>query len=194
MALTNVLAWRGDKRFSGRISARTLTWLLVAIAAAGAAGAALEFNRIQQIHAFNQAVTEGSPPTTDKQTFEARFATAYWLAKKSRFKDASLLFLQLAELGDANQRSAVQYNMGNIFFLRGLAINGRDITVRNETEYLLRQAKTAYQQSLRLDHTIWDARHNLDRVMGMLPATPTPGVSDEANPGIIMGSIPVGLP
>ncbi len=177
-----------------RIGARKLTWLLAIVAVASATGAALQYNRIQQIRAFNQAVTEGKPPVTDKQTFEARFDTAYWLAKKARFKDASLLFLQLAELGDADQRSAVQYNIGNIFFLRGLAINGKDITVRNETEYLLRQAKTAYVQSLKLDHTHWDARHNLDRVLSMLPATPTPGVSDEANPGLIMGNIPVGLP
>lgn len=186
MALANKMAWR--------MSATHWIWLLTAVVIACAVGAVLQFNRLQQIHAFNQAVTEGRPPATDKQTFEARFNTAYWLAKKSRFKDASLLFLQLAELGDANQRSAVQYNIGNIFFLRGLAINGKDITVRNETEYLLRQAKTAYQQSLRLDYSHWDARHNLDRVMSMLPSTPTPGVSDEANPGIIMGSIPVGLP
>jgi len=186
MALTKGITWR--------LSAKKLTWLLVAVFVASATGAALQYNRIQQIQAFNRAVSAGTPPATDKQTFEARFATAYWLAKKSRFKDASLLFLQLAELGDANQRSAVQFNIGNIFFLRGLAINGKDITVRNETEYLLRQAKTAYVQSLKLDHTHWDARHNLDRVLSMLPATPTPGVSDEANPGLIMGSIPVGLP
>lgn len=186
MALASKIAWR--------ISATQLTWLLVIVVIACTAGAMMQLNRIQQIRAFNLAVTEGRPPATDRQTFEARFDTAYWLAKKSRFKDASLLLLQLAELGDANQRSAVQYNIGNIFFLRGLIINGKDITVRNETEYLLRQAKTAYQQSLRLDYSHWDARHNLDRVMGMLPATPTPGVSDEANPGIIMGSIPVGLP
>jgi hypothetical protein len=186
MALANAFSWR--------ISAKKLTWLFTIIAVASAAGAAAEFYRIQQIEAFNDAITVGNPPTTDKETFEARFANALWLAKKARYKDATLLFLQIAEKGDANQRSAVQYNMGNIFFLRGLAINGKDITVRNETEYLLRQAKTAYVQSLKLDNSHWDARHNLDRVMGMLPEKPTPGVSDEANPGIIMGSIPVGLP
>lgn len=179
---------------SPRISAQKLTWLLAIIAMISAVGAAMEFNRIRQIETFNQDVTTGKPPATDQQTFEARFATALWLAKKSRFKDASLLFLQLAEQGNEDQRSAVQFNIGNIFLLRGLIINGRDLTVRNEAEYLFRQAKTAYQQSLRLDSSHWDARHNLDRVMSMLPATPTPGVTDSENPGLIMGNIPVGLP
>lgn len=177
-----------------RISAKQAGWLLALLAMASAVGAALEFQRITQIQAFNQAVSAGKQPATDKQSYEARFATAYWLAKSERYKDATLIFMQLAELGDDTQKSAVQHNLGNIFFRRGLAINGQDLTVRNETEYLFRQAKTAYQQSLRLDNNHWDARHNLDRVIGMLPNEPTPGVSEDANPGIIMGSIPVGLP
>lgn len=177
-----------------RISAKKLVWLCAAIALVCAVGMAFALTRIAQIDAFNQAISTAKPPATDKQTDEARFATAYWLAKTERYKDATLIFMQIAEHGDANQRSAVQYNIGNIFFLRGLAINGTNLTVKNEAEYLLRQAKTAYVNSIKLDNSHWDARHNLDRVMGMLPATPTPGVTDSESPGLIMGNIPVGLP
>lgn len=176
------------------LSARRLTSVLLIAALATGLGAAYEAYRMRQIEAFNRAVATGRMPATDTQTFEARFATAYWLARAGRYKDPTLLFLQLAESGDDNQRSAVQYNLGNIFFLRGLAINGTNITVRDETEYLLRQAKSAYVQSLKLDNTHWDSRHNLDRVLTMLPATPAPGVGESDNPGLIMGSIPVGLP
>lgn len=176
------------------LSAKKLTWLLTAIAVASAAGAASQVYRLRQIDTFNRAVSEGKTPTTDTQSFEAKFSTAYWLASNGRHKEATLLFLQLAEAGDANQRSAVQHNVGNIFFLRGLAINGTNMTVRNETEYLLRQAKSAYVLSLKLDNSHWDTKHNLDRVLTMLPATPTPGVGESDSPGLIMGSIPVGLP
>jgi len=176
------------------LSARKLTWILAIVAAASAAGAASQVYRIRQIDAFNQAVLHGKTPTTDTQSYEAKFSTAYWLANSARYKDATLLFLQLADSGDANQRSAVQHNIGNIFFLRGLAINGTNITVRAEAEYLLRQAKSAYVQSLKLDNSHWDTRHNLDRLMTMLPATPTPGVGESDTPGLIMGNIPVGLP
>ena len=86
------------------------------------------------------------------------------------------------------------YNLGNIFMLRGIEINGRDMTVRNESEYLFTQARDAYEQSLRLDHSHWDVRHNLDRVLLILPSTPSSGVGESDSPGLIMGNIPVGLP
>lgn len=176
------------------LSARTLTWLLAAAAIASGAGALHQANRIHQIDAFNTAVLHAKSPTTDADSYEAKFSTAYWLAKNERYKESTLLFLQLAEHGTPDQRSAVQYNLGNIFFLRGLAINGTSMKVRDEAEYLLRQAKSAYQQSLRLDNSHWDARHNLDRILTMLPATPTPGVGESDTPGLIMGNIPIGLP
>lgn len=176
------------------LSVRWLTLLLLVSALATGLGAGYEKYRIHQIDSFNHAVMSGRTPDTDVQSFQAKFSTAFWLAKAGRYKESTLLFMQLAEAGDADQRSAVQYNLGNIFFLRGLEINGTNITVRDETVYLLQQAKSAYVQSLKLDNTHWDARHNLDRVLTMLPATPAPGVGDSDNPGLIMGNIPVGLP
>jgi mxaK protein len=176
------------------LSAKKLTAFLLATTVLAAAGAAWEANRIRQIDNFNRAVSAGKTPVTDTQSFQAKFSAAYWLAKGGRYQDATLLFLQLAESGTPSQRAAVQYNLGNIFFLRGLAINGRDLTVRDEAVYLVTQAKNAYMQSLRLDNSHWDVRHNLDRVLGMLPEDPVPGVGESDSPGLIMGNIPVGMP
>jgi len=176
------------------LSAKKLTVFLLVVAGASAIGAAWEAYRIGQITAFNHAIVSGKTPTTDTQSFEAKFSTAYWLAKSGRYQDATLLFLQLLEHGSTARKSAVQYNLGNIFFLRGLIINGQDMTVRNEAVYLFTQAKTAYIQSLKLDNSFWDARHNLDRILMMLPDNDSPGVGDSDSPGLIMGNIPVGLP
>lgn len=176
------------------LSAKKLTTLLLGVAVAAGAGAAWEANRIRQIENFNRAVSSGKTPVTDTQSYQAKFSAAYWLGKAGRYQDSTLLFLQLAERGTLSERAAVQYNLGNIFLLRGLLINGRDMTVRQETIYLLTQAKTAYMQSLRLDNAHWDARHNLDRVLVMLPKESAPGVGESDNPGLIMGNIPVGLP
>jgi mxaK protein len=176
------------------LNAKKLTWLLTAVVIATAAGAAWQAYRLKQIESFNRAVLNGNAPKNNKQSYEAKFAVAYWLAKSGKYQEATLLFNQLKEKGTLTQQSAVLYNLGNIFFHRGLEINGRDITVRDQTEYLLTQAKTAYEQSLRLDHSFWDVRHNLDRVLTMLPSTPTPGVGESDTPGLIMGNIPVGLP
>ncbi|MEI8118951.1 MAG: hypothetical protein WCG46_07190 [Methylophilaceae bacterium] len=175
-------------------SVTKLTYLLIIIAITSGISCLYAYNRVQQIAAFNQKISDGKPPKTDTQTFEAKFATAYWLAKNERYKEATLLFNKALNKANTEQKAAIHFNLGNIFFRRGLAINGNNMTVRDEAEYLLRQAKTAYQQSLRLDNSNWGARHNLDRLLTMLPGTPTPGVGESDTPGLIMGSIPVGLP
>lgn len=179
----------------GRLfTVKKLTWMLLVIAVVSAASAIYHFNRIRQIDAFNLAISEGKTPKTDVQSFEAKFSTAYWLAQNERYKEATLLFNKALNNANDEQKAAIQYNLGNIFFKRGLIINGTSMTVRDEAEYLFRQAKTAYQLSLRLDQSNWGARHNLDRLLTMLPATPTPGVGESDTPGLIMGNIPVGLP
>ena len=186
VALTNLTSF---------FTVKKLTWILALTAILTAVGSIYTYKRVNQIDAFNQAVMAGKPPETDQQSFEAKFATALYLAKKERYKEATLLFAALmAKTTDNNQKSAVQYNIGNISFLRGLAINGTNMTVKAEAEYLVRQAKTAYINSLKLDNSHWDTKHNLDRVIGMLPGNPTPGVGEGDKAGLIMGNVPVGLP
>ena len=103
-------------------------------------------------------------------------------------------FNNLLNEGNNSQKSAVQYNLGNIFFKKALIINGPGMNVRDEADYLFRQAKKSYVASLKLDHTYWDVKHNLDRLLRMIGDDPVPGVGDSDSPGLIMGNIPVGLP
>ena len=199
MALSATTQYMTSQNITPKVSrffsVKKLTWAFGIIALVSAVGSIYAYKRIGQIDAFNQSVLAGKPPATDQQSFEAKFATALYLAKKERYKESILLFSALmSKAADNNQKSAVQYNIGNISFLRGLAINGNNMTVRAEAEYLVRQAKTAYVSSLKLDNSHWDAKHNLDRVLGMLPSTPTPGVGDGEKAGLIMGNVPVGLP
>jgi mxaK protein len=173
---------------------KKLTWTFSLIALICLLGSLYSLNRIRQIDAFNTAVSTGVPVSTDKQSFEAKFSTALYLAKKERYKEATLLMTALMPKASTEQKSALQHNIGNMFFLRGLAINGTSSKVRDEAEYLLRQAKAAYVVSLKESNMHWDTRHNLDRLLTMLPGTPTPGVGESDTPGLIMGNIPVGLP
>ena len=175
-------------------SAKKLIFIFTILAIASTATAWYQLNRIQQINAFNNAILSAKPPSTDMQSFEAKFATAYWLAKNERFKESALLYSKLLEGANKVETEAVQHNLGTIFFLRGLAINGTNMTVGKETEYLLRQSKNLYQKAVRLDNSHWDSRHNLDRLILLLPGTPTPGVGESESPGLIMGNIPTGLP
>lgn len=183
-----------ESRHTTKFTSKTFTWLLMIVAIAAAIFMLLETKRIHEINAFNQAVAEGKTPVTDQESFEAKFATAYWLAKKERFKESALIFSNLLPKARDKQKAIIYHNIGNIYFLRGLALNGTNNTVRDESEYLLRQAKASYVNSLKIDNTSWKTKHNLDRILTMLPSTPTPGVGGDEKAGLIMGNIPVGLP
>ena len=178
----------------GILRTKVLIALLLIIALVSACILVYSLYRDTQIQAFNRAVQMNKPVTSDGQSFEAKFYTALTLARAERYKEATVLFTKLLASANVRQKAVIHYNLGNIFFRRGLAINGSNMTVRSEAEYLFFQAKGAYQQSLRLDNKDWRARHNLDRLLTMLPSTPTPGVGDSDAPGLIMGNIPVGLP
>jgi len=175
----------------------TKHWIifLALVALASASGIAHEWNRMREIEAFNQAVRSGKTPQTDRQSYEAKFSTAYWLAKNERYKEATLLFSQLVQSGTPAQKAAVLHNIGNMFFLKSLQVGGgNDVKARDEVEYLLNQAHKSYKQALIIDNRDWGTRRNLDRVISLLPETPTPGVGESDSPGLIMGNIPVGLP
>jgi len=177
------------------LNVKHLSWLLIAVAIASAAGITYEAYRIKQIKAFNLAVSTGKNPQTDNQSVEAKYSTAYWLAKNERYKEATLLFSALTQKGTPSQRAAVQHNIGNMFFYKALQVSGgNDSKVRDEVEYLLTQAHSSYKQALKQDNSNWGTRRNMDRVITLLPETPTPGVGESDSPGLIMGNIPVGLP
>ena len=131
---------------------------------------------LYQANKFNNEVSNGENPSFFEQSFEARYATAYWLAEKEMFKEATILFNALMKDADSDQKSALQYNIGNIFFKRGLIINGTSMSVRDEAEYLFQQANKAYRQSLKFGPYYWDAKHNLDRLLTicLLYTSPSP--------------------
>ncbi len=129
------------KKLPHFFNVKVLSLLFIATALLAGIASIYYFNRIQQIDAFNTAISTGKQPKTDLQSFEAKFSTAYWLAKNERYKEATLLFNKALNGATVEQKAAIQYNLGNIFFRRGLAIAGTNMTVRDEAEYLLNQAK-----------------------------------------------------
>ena len=159
-------------------------------------------NNLFKMDQFNQVIVSNGMVTKEYESdfkFETKYAAAYQLAKLGRYQDASQLFGQLLEMpGTKKQLAAVHYNLGNIFLLRGLLVNRNANEnslgkVQDEAEYLVNQARLAYQQSLRLDHTKVDVKHNLDRVLRLLPETPG-NQNEQEELGIVMGNIPSGLP
>ncbi|TXI38722.1 MAG: hypothetical protein E6Q51_00600 [Methylophilus methylotrophus] len=177
------------------LSVKKLVIGLIVIAVAATAAILYTWQRIEQADAFNQAILSAKTPQTDPQSFEAKYAVAYWLAKHERYKEATLLFAKLIDGSTPTQRAAILHNIGNIFFLKAIQVTGgNDNSTRDEVEYLLTQAASSYKNALKADNSHWGTRRNYDRVMSLLPEKPTPGVGESENPGLIMGNIPNGLP
>lgn len=172
---------------------RTKNRILIGLLVAGLLGTLGFGKKLTDIEQFNKALAAGAVPNDPEFRFESRYAAAYAFAAGGRLHDAAQLFNQLLESeGTRRQIAALHYDLGNIFLIRGLMVNRNGETVRDEAEYLLNQARLAYQQSLRLDARHWDVRYNLDRVLSMLPDKPTEDEQDKL--GIVMGNIPTGLP
>lgn len=168
--------------------------LLLTLLALGLGGTVLSAYQLHGVRAFNRAILTGQSPGGESQRYEAKFSSAWRLANEGRYLDATQLFNQLMEADtDPQRQSAVQYNLGNIFFRRGLMVHRNGGEVRDEALYLLTQARIAYQQSLRLTPERMDARYNLDRVLRMLPSD-APAGDEHDQLGIVMGNIPTGLP
>jgi len=177
------------------LTVKKLSWTLAILAIASAACLAHQVHRLNQIHTFNEAVKTGAPRVTDKLSYENKYAQAYWLAEKSYFKEATKLFSGLTQTNTPSNRAAVFHNIGNMFFHKALRLSaGSDVRGRDEAEYLLTEAMTAYKNAVKLDNSNWGTRRNLDRVLSLLPETPQAGLSDSDSPGMVMGNIPVGLP
>jgi mxaK protein len=177
------------------LSVNKLVIGLIVVAAAATVSMAYSWQRIQQVEAFNQAIATAKSPQTDQQSFEAKYAVAYWLGKNERYKESTLLFTKLIEQANASQRAAILHNVGNMFFMHAIQMTGgNDNSTRDEIEYLLSQAANSYKSALKADNSNWGTRRNYDRVLGLLPDKPTPGVGESDNPGLIMGNIPNGLP
>jgi len=168
--------------------------LLLVTCIIGMASVLWSGKELYEIEQFNIAARAGGVPASNSYPFEARYAAAINVAKQGRFQDAAQLFSQLLEMkATQTQIAAVHYNLGNIFLIRGLIVNRNGATVKDEAEFLFNQARMAYEQSLRLDGRHLDVKHNLDRVLSMLPANPGSNEVQE-EPGVVMGSIPTGLP
>ena len=140
--------------FKSLITVKKLTWAFLAFTIISLLASLYTFNRIRQIDAFNIAVNTGKTPVTDQQSFEAKFATALYLAKKERYKEATLLFTQALPKGNADQKSAINYNIGNMFFIKWVW-NGPWCAPPTTSRSCSRQREGLEVENCRATRVIW---------------------------------------
>lgn len=97
-------------------STKKLTWLFVALLITSLGIFIKQFIELKNIQVFNQNISEGKSPRMFVNSFEARYATAYWLTTKERYKEAGILF-QIFYLWLLSHRKQTFITMSAIFSL-----------------------------------------------------------------------------
>jgi mxaK protein len=104
------------------------------------------------------------------------------LRAQSRHDDAVRILQALAARGDLDAASAqvVRFNLGNELLALALQHNTKGDEDRAMT--LVELAKQRYREVLRSEPQHWDARHNLDIALRLVPETePPPGDEKPTN-------------
>ncbi|MDP1596064.1 MAG: hypothetical protein Q8S46_05845 [Methylotenera sp.] len=182
---------------------KRINQLLGLMLLAGVVGTAYEVYQTERIGKVNRALLSGEVLNDDSYPFHKKFSDAYHQGKTGNFKHAVQGFGQALELANKKDsqafevsqalKSNIHYNIGNNLFSSGLQ---RLVTAEGELQeqakfdYL--QAKSAYEQALKLDPGSRAAKFNLSLLLGVIPSNIRTVPQDPS--GMEISNLPQGLP
>jgi mxaK protein len=165
---------------------RTLFATLAAIGAMALAWNAWQWQAARDAQAVVQAafgapVPEGAASAAGQRNGDARvlIVQASALRAQGRHDDAVRILQALAARGDLGAASAqvVRFNLGNELIALALQHNTKGDEDRAMT--LVELAKQRYREVLRSQPQHWDARHNLDIALRLVPETEPPSPDEK---------------
>lgn len=177
--------------------------LLGLMLAVGLIGTVYEAYQYQKISTVNSAIVAGETVNTEDFLFNKKFADAYHQGETKNYKLAVQGFGQLTEMPNKKQDakievspaqlSNIQFNIGNNLFHGGLRrLVNPDGTLHNDAIYAFMQAKTAYEQALKLNPFLQAAKFNLSLLLTVFPENIKPSGKDQS--GMEVSNLPQGLP
>ena len=177
--------------------------LLILLLIVGLVGAIYEAYQTNKISTVNSALRSGKVLNDENYPFHKKFSDAYQQGKTGNFKHAVQGFGQTLELAnkkgeqvfevDNALKSSIHYNMGNNLFHSGLQrLVTADGAIQEEAKFDYLQAKTAYEQALKLDPTSRAAKFNLSLLLGVIPGNIKTVAQDPS--GMEISNLPQGLP
>ncbi len=198
--LTNAKGSPGQKQ-SHRVKRKNqLLGLLLMIGLIGTSYEAYSYNKISQV---NRALLAGKVINDDDYPFNKKFADAYHQGKTGNFKLAVQGFGQLLEAPNKQhedsqhinqeQLSQIHFNIANNLFHTGLQrLVNADGTLQDDAVYAYMQAKTAYEQALKLNPTLQPAKFNLSLLLSVIPKNMKASAKEQS--GMEISNLPQGLP
>ena len=160
----------------------------------GLAGSLFEGYQTWKIDRLNHVIQAGEQVADEAYSYQKKFAAAYDLGQHQDYKHAVQLYSQLLETSpEINEKSRIQFNIANNLFLSGLLRRlNDDGTLKDEAKYAFSQARTAYEQSLRLNPESRSAKFNLSLLHSVMPMN-VKGTPKEQT-GMELSNMPIGLP
>ena len=170
---------------------------------AGLIGTTYEVYQTNKIGKVNRALLSGEVVNDESYPFHKKFADAYQQGKTANFKLAIQGFGQLLETPKKQQenvfevtpqlKSQIQFNIANNLFRSGLQrLVGTDGEIQDESLYAFMQAKSSYEQALKLEPTMQAAKFNLSLLLLVIPKNIKTGAKEQS--GMEISNLPQGLP
>lgn len=176
---------------------------LILLLIAGVLGSVYESYQVSKIATANHVLQRGEVLEGEQFAFHRKFADAYQQGKTGNYKHAVQNFSQLLEAPkaheeqgfepDARLKSQIHFNMANHLFRSGLQrLVEPDGALQEQAKFDYLQARTAYEQSLKLDPANQAAKFNLSLLHGVIPKHIKTVAQDPS--GMEISNLPQGLP
>ncbi|MDO9205746.1 tetratricopeptide repeat protein [Methylotenera sp.] len=177
--------------------------LLILALLVGLVGTAYEAYQTNKISKVNHALLAGEVINDENYPFHKKFSDAYQQGKTGNFKHAVQGFGQVLEASkkqgeqtfEVSQalKSNINYNIGNNLFRSGLQrLVTAEGEIQEQAKFDYLQAKSAYEQALKLDPTSRAAKFNLSLLLGVIPGNIKTVPQDPS--GMEISNLPQGLP
>jgi len=118
-----------------------------------------QFNMAIEQEAFEQVVQDPS--------IHGLFAKAYLHQQQGEFDRALVEYIKIESVTDPTIRSAVKFNMANLYLRKGAEAERQG--AKDLSEPLIELAKQHYRELLRDDSQDWSAKYNLEMALRLLP-------------------------
>ncbi|MES2500595.1 MAG: hypothetical protein V4605_07705 [Pseudomonadota bacterium] len=177
--------------------------LLCLVLITGLLGTAYEAFQMNKINTVNRSLLSGEVINDENYPFHKKFADAYQQGKTANFKHAVQGFGQLLEVPKKQQeqifevnqdlKAQIHFNIANNLFRSGLQrIVAADGAIQEEAKFDYLQAKTSYEQALKLNPTLQIAKFNLSLLHSVIPGNIKTIAQDPS--GMEISNLPQGLP
>jgi|SRR5690554_272629 mxaK protein len=178
---------------------KMINLILGLLVAVGIIGSSWEAFNLWESNRHNEALIAGKAIKDEAYPLHEKFSAAYYQGETQEFKHAIQTYNQIVESEGFHQstpkdlQSSIYFNVGNNLFSFGLLQGfNEDGSIKEEGKHNFLQAKSAYEQALRMNPDSGKAKFNLSLLNLVIPLANQSTPKDKS--GVELSNLPIGLP